>query len=65
MVTAMTWRAGPATRPPPGDGELAAALKVTEDDIREAQQASLAFTAASLDAPLTDREDAAPDFPAA
>jgi RNA polymerase sigma-B factor len=44
---------------PPGDGELAAALKGTEDDIREARQASLAFTASSLDAPLTDREDAA------
>jgi len=44
---------------PPGDGGLAAALKVTEDDIREARQASLAFTASSLDAPLTDREDAA------
>jgi DNA-directed RNA polymerase specialized sigma subunit len=42
----------------PGDGELAAALKVTEDDIREARQASLAFTASSLDAPLSDREDA-------
>jgi RNA polymerase sigma-B factor len=44
---------------PPGDGELAAALKVTDDDIREARQASLAFTASSLDAPLTDRQDAA------
>jgi RNA polymerase sigma-B factor len=43
----------------PGDGELAAALKVTEDSIREARQASLAFTASSLDAPLSDREDAA------
>jgi RNA polymerase sigma-B factor len=42
----------------PGDGELAAALKVTEDDIREARQASLAFAASSLDAPLSDREDA-------
>jgi RNA polymerase sigma-B factor len=42
----------------PGDGELAAALKVTEDDIREARQASLAFTASSLDAPLSDSEDA-------
>jgi RNA polymerase sigma-B factor len=43
----------------PGDGELAAALKVTEDDIREARQASLAFSASSLDAPLSDAEDAA------
>jgi RNA polymerase sigma-B factor len=42
----------------PGDGELAVALKVTEDEIREARQASLAFTASSLDAPLSDREDA-------
>jgi RNA polymerase sigma-B factor len=44
---------------PPGDGELAAALKVTEDDISEARQASLAFSASSLDAPLSDAEDAA------
>jgi RNA polymerase sigma-B factor len=43
----------------PSDGELAAALKVTEDDIREARQASLAFSASSLDAPLSDAEDAA------
>jgi RNA polymerase sigma-B factor len=43
----------------PSDGELAVALKVTEDDIREARQASLVFSASSLDAPLTDQEDAA------
>jgi RNA polymerase sigma-B factor len=43
----------------PSDGELAAALEVTEDEIREARQASLAFTAFSLDAPLSDQEDAA------
>jgi RNA polymerase sigma-B factor len=43
----------------PSDAELAAALKVTEDDIREARQASLVFSASSLDAPLTDQEDAA------
>jgi RNA polymerase sigma-B factor len=43
----------------PSDGELAAALQVTEDEIREARQASLAFTAFSLDAPLSDQEDAA------
>jgi RNA polymerase sigma-B factor len=42
----------------PDDGELAAALKVTEDDIREARQASLVFSASSLDAPLSDQEDA-------
>jgi RNA polymerase sigma-B factor len=43
----------------PADTELAAALKVTEDDIREARQASLAFTASSLDAPLSGAGDAA------
>jgi len=43
----------------PSDGELATALKVAEDDIREARQASLVFTASSLDAPLTDQEGAA------
>jgi RNA polymerase sigma-B factor len=43
----------------PSDGELAAALKVTEGGIREARQASLAFAASSLDAPLSDAEDAA------
>jgi RNA polymerase sigma-B factor len=43
----------------PDDGELAAALNVTEDDIREARQASLVFSASSLDAPLSDQDDAA------
>jgi RNA polymerase sigma-B factor len=43
----------------PSDGDLAAALGVTEDEIREAYQASLAFSASSLDAPLSDSEDAA------
>jgi len=44
----------------PADGELAALLAVTEDDIRQARQAGLAFAASSLDAPLSDAEDAAP-----
>jgi RNA polymerase sigma-B factor len=43
----------------PSDGDLAAALEVTEEDIREAYQARLAFSASSLDAPLSDGEDAA------
>ncbi len=42
----------------PDDSELAAALKVTGDDIREARQASLAFSASSLDAPLPGQQDA-------
>ena len=47
-----TW---PRNSAGPYDGELAAALRVTEDDIREARQASLAFSASSLDAPLSCR----------
>jgi RNA polymerase sigma-B factor len=43
----------------PSDGDLAAALGVPEDEIREAYRASLAFSASSLDAPLSDSEDAA------
>jgi len=42
----------------PTDGDLAAALEVTEEDIREAWQASLAFSASSLEAPLSDGADA-------
>lgn len=42
----------------PADSELAARLGVTEDDIREARQAALVFSAHSLDAPLSDRVDA-------
>jgi RNA polymerase sigma-B factor len=42
----------------PADSELAARLGVTEDDIREARQADLVFSAHSLDAPLSDRADA-------
>ena len=44
----------------PSDGELAAALGATEDDIRGARQAALAFSASSLDAPLSEAGDAAP-----
>jgi RNA polymerase sigma-B factor len=43
----------------PADHELAALLGATEDDIREARKAAWAFSAASLDAPLSDQEDAA------
>jgi RNA polymerase sigma-B factor len=43
----------------PRDSDLAAALGVTEEDIREARQANLAFSAASLDAPLSEAADAA------
>jgi RNA polymerase sigma-B factor len=42
----------------PSDGDLAVALEVTEEDIREAWQANLAFSASSLDAPLSDGADA-------
>jgi RNA polymerase sigma-B factor len=41
----------------PSDGDLAAALGVPEDEIREAYRASLAFSASSLDAPLSGSED--------
>ena len=44
----------------PADAELADLLGVTEDDIRQARQAGLAFAAASLDAPVSDADDAAP-----
>ena len=43
----------------PGDGELARHLGATEDDVLEARQAHLAFTAFSLDAPLSDHDDPA------
>jgi RNA polymerase sigma-B factor len=43
----------------PADDELAVLLGVTEDDIRQARQAGLAFAATSLDAPVSDDEDAA------
>jgi RNA polymerase sigma-B factor len=41
----------------PNDAELADFLNVSEDDIREAQAAALAFQATSLDAPLPDGKD--------
>ncbi len=41
----------------PQDAELADHLGVAEDDVRQARQAHLAFTAASLDAPLTAGAD--------
>ena len=43
----------------PVDGELALRLGVTEDDIGEARRAGLVFSAYSLDAPLSDRDDPA------
>jgi len=43
----------------PAHGELAQQLGVTEDDIAEARQADLVFSAYSLDAPVSDREDPA------
>jgi RNA polymerase sigma-B factor len=41
----------------PKDAELAEFLNVSEADIREAQAASMAFQATSLDAPLPDSKD--------
>ena len=41
----------------PADSELVRRLGVTEDDIAEARRADLVFSAYSLDAPLSDRED--------
>jgi RNA polymerase sigma-B factor len=41
----------------PTDQELADRLKVSIDDIGEARQADLVFSAYSLDAPLSDRDD--------
>ena len=42
----------------PADGELAQRLGVIEDDIAAARRADLVFSAYSLDAPPSDREDA-------
>jgi RNA polymerase sigma-B factor len=41
----------------PDDRELARHLAVTEDDVRQARQAHLAFAASSLDAPLSHNDD--------
>jgi len=43
----------------PTDQELCEHLGVTADDLLEAKQADMVFTAYSLDAPLADREDPA------
>jgi RNA polymerase sigma-B factor len=43
----------------PGDDELCERLNVSADDLLEARQADLAFSAYSLDAPLSDRDDPA------
>ena len=43
----------------PGDSELARHLGVSEEDIVQAREASQAFSAYSLDAPLSDGEDPA------
>jgi RNA polymerase sigma-B factor len=43
----------------PGDDELAERLGVSSEDLLEARQADLVFSAYSLDAPLSDREDPA------
>jgi RNA polymerase sigma-B factor len=43
----------------PDDGELRERLGITADDLLEARQADMVFTAYSLDAPLADRDDPA------
>jgi RNA polymerase sigma-B factor len=43
----------------PTDAELAKHLNVTDDDVRAARQAELAFQAASLDSPVTTQDGAA------
>lgn len=43
----------------PADHEIAARLGVTEDDVGQAREAHLVFTAYSLDAPLPDQDDPA------
>jgi RNA polymerase sigma-B factor len=43
----------------PGDDELAERLGVSSDDLLEARQADMVFSAYSLDAPLSDRDDPA------
>ncbi|MBO0806522.1 MAG: SigB/SigF/SigG family RNA polymerase sigma factor [Nocardiopsaceae bacterium] len=44
----------------PSDAELRARLGVTESELAEAREADMVFSAYSLDAPLSDREDPAP-----
>jgi RNA polymerase sigma-B factor len=43
----------------PTDAEIAGRLEITEDDVREARQAELAFHTASLDSPLAGEEGTA------
>src|SRR6201982_2718431 len=43
----------------PGDDELCERLAITPDDLREARQADMVFTAYSLDAPPADPDDPA------
>ena len=43
----------------PTDAEIAARLEITEDDVREARQAELAFNTASLDSPLASEDGTA------
>jgi RNA polymerase sigma-B factor len=43
----------------PDDQEMARRLNVTEAEVMQARQANLVFSAYSLDAPLSDREDSA------
>jgi RNA polymerase sigma-B factor len=43
----------------PEDGELCERLAITPEDLLEARQADMVFTAYSLDAPLADRDDPA------
>lgn len=43
----------------PSDSDLAACVGVSEEDVRAARQADLAFRAASLDSPVTDEGGAA------
>jgi RNA polymerase sigma-B factor len=43
----------------PTEAELASCLKVSEDDVRDARRADLAFQAASLDSPLATQEGTA------
>src|SRR5512142_3190137 len=43
----------------PEEAELAERLGVSPDDMREARQADLVFSAYSLDAPMSDRDDPA------
>jgi RNA polymerase sigma-B factor len=43
----------------PTDAEVAARLEITEEDVREARQAELAFNTASLDSPLASEDGTA------